>query len=80
MFKNSGEEICYFHNQALVKWKACQEYPHLTFTCSALGKDGKCQVDQKPCPTMKVIEIIGLGRLKKASKYVDSQNPFRQQP
>jgi hypothetical protein len=76
VLKNSGEEPCYFHNQALIKWKTCEEYPHIKFGCTAL-KDGDCMIEQVPCPTDKITEIIGLGRLKKASKHVDSQKPFR---
>lgn len=41
------------------------------------GQDGnRCQVDLQQCPTEKVVEHIGLGRLRKASEFL-YDHPFR---
>jgi hypothetical protein len=81
VFQNSGSEPCPLHKQILVKWEVNEKsLTYITFNCLELNKDGnRCQVDLATCPTEKVIEHIGLGRLRKASEFL-YDHPFRRRP
>jgi len=66
LFPDSGTDPCPFHEDVLIKWevKETEKGIDQTFSCPALN-DGRCQVDQAPCPTEKLVEYAGLLHLRR---------------